>query len=251
MPTGRWMRRLALALLPALLALPLGAGPARAGYQATLDSNESAFEPPCLGWDDPYPEKMLKAATSAYAALGYTARGYSGAGFTRAHVLSRTVSDWGYYVHSHGDNYWHAADGRRYYGFREDGGDCNQAVVYSKDIAAKRDGRPSNLVVMSTCHLGESASTMPGAFGIARRKSEPSEWLGPVFYLGYAGSAYDNDEWTFEQAFWDLLRSGAPAGYAFDTALLGNFTHPFDPNWWGTYVYTGRAGPLPPCDRCL
>lgn len=251
MPSARWSHRLALALLPALLALPLVAGSARAGYQATIDSNESAFEPPCIGWDDPYPEKMLKAAVSAYAALGYTARGYSGTGFTRAHVLARTVNDWGYYVHSHGDNYWHAADGRRYGGFREDGGDCSQAVVYSKDIASKRAGRTSNLVVMSTCHLGESTSTMPGAFGIARTKSEPTEWLGSKFYLGYAGTAYDNDEWTFEQTFWDQLRRGMPAGFAFDTALLGNFTHPFDPNWWGTYAYSGRAGPLPPCDRCL
>ncbi|MCU0484435.1 MAG: hypothetical protein MUC54_09285, partial [Chloroflexi bacterium] len=137
-------RRLALALLPALLALPLAAGGARAAYQATIDSNESAFEPPCIAWDDPYPEKMLKAAVSAYTALGYAARGYTGTAFTRAHVLSRTVADWGYYAHSHGDNYWYAPDGRRWYGFREDSGDCSQAVVYSKEIAAKRAGRQSN-----------------------------------------------------------------------------------------------------------
>ena len=153
MPSARWSRRLALAFMPALLAMGMAAGGASAAYQATIDSNESAFEPPCMGWDDPYPEKMLKAAVSAYTALGYAARGYTGTAFTRAHVLSRTVNDWGYYVHSHGDNYWHSADGRRYGGFREDGGDCAQAVVYSKDIAAKRAGRASNLVEIGRAHV--------------------------------------------------------------------------------------------------
>jgi hypothetical protein len=255
MTPGRWIRRLTAALLAGALAAPLLAaapGPARAGYQGTVASNETAFEPPCLAFDDPYPEKMLKAATAAFTALGYTTRAYTGAAFTRAAYLSRTAGDWGTYVHSHGDSYWHAADARRYSGFREDSGDCSQAVVYSKDIAAKRDGRQANLVVMSTCHLGEDDATMPAAFGISKKKFPEGAWGGPEFYVGYLGAAWDNDEWTFEVAFWDAIGPGYGAGEAFDVAAARVFTHPFDANWWGSYVYTGRAGSLPSgCDLCL
>ncbi len=179
MSPGQWIRRLALPLLAASLAAA-AAGPVQAGYQGTVASNESAFEPPCLSFDDPYPEKMMKAAAAALGALGYDSRSYSGAAFTRASYLARTANDWGTYVHSHGDHYWNAADGRRYAGFREDSGDCSQSVVYSKDIAARRAGRATNLVVMSTCHLGEDTSTMPGAFGIAKKKYGAGSWGGPV-----------------------------------------------------------------------
>jgi hypothetical protein len=251
MSPGRWTRRLALMLLAASLAAP-AAGPVRAAYQGTVASNESAFEPPCLSFDDPYPEKMLKAAAAAFAELGYTSRSYTGSAFTRSAYLGRTANDWGTYVHSHGDNYWHAADSRRYAGFREDSGDCSQAVVYSKDIATKRNSRQSNLVVMSTCHLGESTSTMPGAFAIARKKYAEGSWGGPEFYVGYLGEAWDNDEWEFEVAFWDAIGPGYGAGEAFDVAAAHVFAHEFEANWWGSYVYTGRAGPLPSgCDQCL
>jgi hypothetical protein len=251
MSPGRWIRRLTAVLVAASLTASL-AGPARAGYQGTIASNESAFEPPCLAFDDPYPEKMLKAAASAFAALGYETRSLTGAAFTRAAYLARTANDWGTYVHSHGDHYWHAADGRRYSGFREDSGDCSQSVVYSKDIAGKRAGRQANLVVMSMCHVGEDSSTMPGAFGIAKKKYGSGSWGGPEFFVGYLGAAWDNDEWTFEVAFWDAIGPGYGAGEAFDVAAAQVFSHEFDANWWGSYVYTGRAGPLPSgCDRCL
>ncbi len=175
-----------------------------------------------------------------------------GAAFTRGAYLNRTAIDWGTYVHSHGDHYWHAADGRRYSGFREDAGKCSQAVVYSKDIAAKRAGRQSNLVVMSMCHVGEDASTMPGAFAIAKKKYREGSWGGPEFFVGYLGDAWDNDEWQFEVAFWAAIGPGYGAGEAFDVAAAQVFAHPFTANWWGSYVYTGRAGPLPSgCDRCL
>lgn len=251
MSPGPWNRRLAAALLAAALVIT-AASPASAAYPATIASNESGFEPPCLSFDDPYPEKMLKAATTAFTALGHVTRSLSGAAFTRAAYLTRTANDWGTYVHSHGDHYWYAADGRRYSGFREDSGDCSQAVVYSKDIALKRAGRQSNLVVMSTCHLGEDASTMPGAFGITKRKYGVGTWGGPEFYVGYLGNAWDSDEWIFEVAFWDAIGPGYGAGEAFDVASARIFGHVFDANWWGSYVYTGRAGPLPSgCDKCL
>jgi hypothetical protein len=251
MSPGRWTRRLTFLLLAASLAA-VSAGPARAAYPGSVASNESAFEPPCLGFDDPYPEKMLKAAVTAFKALGYETKSYMGAAFTRAAYLARTAVDWGTYVHSHGDHYWHAGDARRYSGFREDSGDCTQAVVYSRDIAAKRASRQSNLVVMSMCHVGEETSTMPGAFAIAKKKYVEGSWGGPEFFVGYLGDAWDNDEWTFEVAFWDAIGPGYGAGEAFDVAAARVFSHPFEANWWGSYVYTGRAGPLPSgCDRCL
>ena len=252
MSPGRWTRRLTLFLLAASLATA-GIGPARAAdYPASIASNETAFEPPCLSFDDPYPEKMLKAANAALAQLGYGTRTYMGAAFTRGAYLNRSAIDWGTYVHSHGDHYWHAADGRRYSGFREDAGKCSQAVVYSKDIAARRAGRQSNLVVMSMCHVGEDTSTMPGAFGIAKKKYREGSWGGPEFFVGYLGDAWDNDEWQFEVAFWASIGPGYGAGLAFDVAAAQIFSHPFTANWWGSYVYTGRAGPLPSgCDRCL
>ncbi len=254
MSPGRWNRRLMLLILAASLATSAAApgGSARAAYQGTVASNETAFEPPCLAFDDPFPEKMLRAAVTGLTALGYTTRSYTGAAFTRAAYLGRTVNDWGTYVHSHGDHYWLAADGRRYSGFREDSGDCSQAVVYSKDIAAKRAGRQSNLVVMSMCHVGEDVSTMPGAFSIAKKKFGNGSWGGPTFFVGYLGAAWDNDEWEFEVAFWDAIGPGYGAGEAFDVAAAQVFAHPFQANWWGSYVYTGRAGPLSSgCDRCL
>ena len=252
MSPGSWSRRLAAVFLAATLAATAAVGPARAAYQGTVASNESAFEPPCLTFDDPYPEKMQKAAAAAFVELGYTTRSYMGAAFTRAAYLSRTATDWGTYVHSHGDHYWHAADARRYSGFREDSGDCSQGIVYSKDIALKRAGRQSNLVVMSMCHVGETTSTMPAAFGIAKQKFGEGAWGGPEFFVGYLGSAWDNDEWTFEVAFWNSIGPGYGAGEAYDVAAAQVFSHVFDANWWGSYVYTGRAGPLPSgCDKCV
>jgi len=254
MSPGQWNRRLMLLLLAASLATSAAApaASAQAAYQGTVASNETAFEPPCLAFDDPFPEKMQRAAAAGLTALGYATRSYMGAAFTRTAYLARTASDWGTYVHSHGDHYWYAADGRRYAGFREDSGDCSQAVVYSKEIAAKRGGRPSNLVVMSMCHVGEDASTMPGAFAIAKTKFAKGSWGGPEFFVGYLGDAWDNDEWEFEVAFWDAIGPGYGAGEAFDVAAAQVFAHAFDANWWGSYVYTGRAGPLSSgCDRCL
>jgi hypothetical protein len=249
---GRSWRRPIISITPAVLLALLAVGPTRAAYQATLDSNESAFLPPCVDFYDALPAKMLKAAAAAYRNLGYATGSYTTTSFTRAHTLSRTVSDWAYYVHSHGDYYWHATDQRRYSGFREDAGKCSQAVIYSKDIALRRAGRPTNLVVISTCHNAEANTTLPAAFGIPKTKGTVDRF-GPKFYFGYLGTAYDSDEWVFEQRFWDALSTVHSVGEAFDIASLGSFGHTdFAADWWGSYNWYGFAGPLVfDCPRCL
>lgn len=240
-------------LAPPLLSLAMltAAAPAAgAGYQGTVDVNDTAFDPICLGFEDSYPEKMVVAATAAYKRLGYATTSFTGAAFTRAHVLARTPADWAYYVHSHGDRYLNS-DGKRYSGFREDSGDCSQSVVFSKDIAAKRAGRQSNLVIMSTCYLGNADTTMPAAFAIEKSKALALQWNGPEFYVGYLGLAWDSDEWIFEQRFWDALANGRGVGAAFDLALAaGGFGHAFGADWWGSYYWSGRAGPGSTCTNC-
>lgn len=264
MSPGTWTPRLVAALarrallpaavLPAaLLAASLSlvaAGPMTAGYQATVDVNETAFDY-CDGTPNSTPAKMLSAAVSAYGKMGYTTTGYTKTGFTRAHTLSRTVGDWGYFVHSHGDYYLNS-DGHRYTGFREDSGDCSQSVIFSKDIAAKRAGRQSNLVFISTCHAADSNTTLPGAFAIAKTKGSSAGTAGPEFYTGYVGVQWDSDEWLFEQRFWSALTAGSGTGTSFDKAMAGSYGHSdFDADWWGAYYWSGRAGPLTiSCPNC-
>jgi hypothetical protein len=244
----RWWCRLVPPVLSAALLMSGIATVARAAYPASIDVNRSAFNPPCDGDANAIVPKMLKAATAAYAGLGHATTGFTGAAFTRAATLKRTVSDWGYYVHSHGDYYWHAGDGRRYTGFKEDSGDCVQSTIFSKDIKAKRLDRLSNLVFVSTCHSADANTTMPGAFGIAKTKSSSQA----EFYVGYLGVQWDTDEWIFEQRYWNALASGKSVGAAFDIAMLGNFNHAgFDADWWGRYHWSGLAGPLTVCPRCV
>jgi hypothetical protein len=237
----------ALPLLAIAALLGLGTSPTLADYQASADSNVSAFRSPCVGFQDSHPAQMLALALTGLRSLGYTATGYSGAAFTRTAVLAQTVDDFGFYVHSHGDNYWYAPAQRRYNGFREDSGDCRQAVIFSPQIAAARADRFTNLVVISTCHNADPATTLPDAFGIARTKAQAG---GSHFYLGYLGIAYDNDEQAFETAFWAALERGQTVGAAFDLGLLQNFRHPLDADWWGTYGWSGQAGAATVCPRC-
>ena len=77
------------------------AGPVRAAYQATADSNTSAFTFNCIRVNDTYPARMLSSALAGYRNLGYATTGYSGTSFSKGQVLSRTLNDWGYYVRSH------------------------------------------------------------------------------------------------------------------------------------------------------
>jgi hypothetical protein len=206
----------------------------------------------CIGFNDAYPARMLSAALGGYANLGYTTTAYSGTAFSKTQVLSRTLNDWGFYVHSHGDNYAYSGSTRDF-GFREDAGMCSGArIIFARDITAVRHGRTSNLVIMSTCHLGESATTMPGAFAITKTKAGWGAWAGPSFYLGYLGEAWDSDEYAFESRFWSAIGPGYGVGQAFDIARLGSFNVGFAANWYGSYVWTGRAGPLPSgCTSCL
>ena len=250
MRPGRWNRSLAALLAVAALAAPV-ASPVRAAYQATVDSNVTAFSLNCIGINDTFPAKLQAAAVAGYRNLGYATTGFSGAGFTRAHVLSRTTGDWGYYVHSHGDQYGFGS--QRDYGFREDAGLCTNAKpILARDIAAVRRGRQSNLVIMSTCTLGDTGTTMPAAFAIPKTKARSGAWAGPNFYLGYVGETWDSDEFTFESRFWSALGPGLGVGQAFDVAKLGWFNAGFAANWYGSYAWTGRAGPLPTgCTNCL
>ncbi len=252
MGASRWQRFLGPPLALAILGLAVGAGPvAAAGEQATIDVNQTAFNPPCDDDANFIAPKMLDAAVAAYKRLGYGATGFTGAAFTRAHVLARTVDDWGYYVHSHGDLFRHP-DGRRYTGFREDAAKCVGAVVYSKDIKAKRNGRQSNLVFISTCHSADPNTTMPDAFAIEKIKAGQLAWNGPEFYVGYVGLQWDSDEWVFEQRFWDALAAGMGVGAAFDYARKGSFrSATFQADWWGSYVWSGRAGLIGGCPHCV
>ena len=126
-----------------------------------------------------------------------------------------------------------------------------QAVVFSKDIKAKRLGRASNLVFLSTCHGADANTSMPGAFAIEKTKSTGTTSQGSEFYVGYVGVQWDSDEWIFEQRYWNALASGKSVGSAFDIAMLGAFNHPgFDADWWGTYVWSGLAGPWTVCKMC-
>lgn len=246
----RWCRWLAPPLLAPILLLSTTTAVAQAAYPGTVAVNDTAFDPVCLGFEDSWPEKMYAAAAAAYVRLGYATTAMTGTGFTKAAFLARTPGDWGAYVHSHGDRYYNP-DGRYYSGFRDDGGRCSGAVVYSKDIAAKRLGRQSNLVVMSTCFLGEPTTTMPGAFAIEMTKAGQLQWNGPEFYVGYRGEAWDSDEATFEQRFWDRLGTGTGVGAAFDVAYgAGGWRHPFGADWWGSYYWSGRAGPISTCPYC-
>jgi hypothetical protein len=242
---GRWRGAAAAAAIAALLG---SAGPALGAYQGSVYSNWTAFNP-CLGIADSYPDKMRQAALSAFAGLGFASTSFTKTGFTETNVLSRTPSDWAVYVHSHGDFY----DGQA--GFRADGGVCSGSVVHATEIGTRRPStQQTNLVVMSTCHLGENVAknNMPGVYGIEKLKAGSTSWRGPEFYLGYIGTTWDNDQWEFEVLFWDALAAGRSVGSAFDTALAdGSYASAFDADWFGSYTYRGWPGPYSGCSKCL
>lgn len=241
-----WALPAALVLAVALAAATPAV--AQAGYQGSVHSNWTAFNP-CIGISDPYPEKSRKAALAAFVALGFESASYTKDTFTKSKFLSRTQADWAVFVHSHGDFY----GGKP--GFRADGGACSGAIVSSADIATKRAStKQTNLVIMSTCHLGENVAKndMPLVYGIEKLKAGATGWRGPEFYLGYIGTVWDNDMWEFESIFWDRLRGGASVGRAFDVALgTGRFVNRFNADWWGSYTYLGWPGPYSSCSKCL
>ena len=247
----RW-RRLVLLCLTANLALGMSAGPASAAYQASVYDNKTAFTT-CAGINTTIPQQLRALAVDGFRYMLYAPSAFEATTFTAATVLSRVANDQGFYVHSHGDRYTAG------WGFREDRGSCTQGIVTANQIMSLRTLAPStavksaNVVIASTCHLGESASTFPGAFGIekARSTSDGTNYQGPRFFLGYVGTAWTSDMLTFETWFWKYVKTGHGLGESFGLALrnapMSGLTVP---NWWGTYTYSGVPIPSTPCTRC-
>ena len=249
------MKRAKALLVSALLAISSlsATAPSAAALQGSTWSNSDAFASRCLGFTDRYPQLMYDQASAQYAKLGYASlSGAIGPAFTRSAFLDEVYYDFAVYVHSHGDNYW-AASGRPAIdsGFMQDPGStrCNSSsdIVRSSAIKTATKGAPYFLVIMSTCYLGASASTMPDAFQVGKTKTSTDH----KFYLGYATSTYDSSAYRFEGAFFSYLTGGTPhtrtASAAFAYAQsIGGYTipdaaDPFTPNWWGNPNYDGTA----------
>ena len=181
------------AMVPPLLGLPRSSSPrsrrsrpgrSRRATRRSRTRTRPPSNPPCMGWDDPHPERMLTLADERIGRprlrRATATRAAPSPGPTS---LGRTPSDWGYYVHSHGDYYLDPDGQRRYTGFREDSGDCVQSVVYSKDIKAKRAGRAEQPRRSSRPASSANANTtMPDAFAIAKTKAKELTGTGPEFY---------------------------------------------------------------------
>ena len=130
-------------------------------------------------------------------------------------------------------------------------GNCNsfsRDAIRSSGIKAATYGTFYNLVIMSTCKLGSSASTMPGAFQIEKIKSSTER----EFYLGYVYLTYDSAAFRFEKAMWSYL-NGAPnhqrtlyQAFTYAASIGGypvpNSANPFQANWWGNPNYNGTPG---------
>ena len=209
---------------------------------AAVFANRTAFAEACTGTANAFPDRLAREARTALAALGWEVGGAVGPTFTRRAVVAGASSG-AFYVHSHGDLYWDSKSSSRAGGFRADAGLCLGApIVLPSEITAMRRGTPAaSLVYISSCHNGERASRLPGAFGIAQRKAqgvnEPDS-----FYVGYIGTAWQGAALRFERAFWRALIDGATAGAAFDRALLSahNPKH-LTPEWWGGYGHLPHA----------
>jgi hypothetical protein len=222
-------------LLAASLAAPLAVTPSST---ATVLTNRTAFNQPCVGFTSTAPDRLAAQASGALRALGWSVDQVVGPQFNQSEALRQIAPVGALYVHSHGDHYWDTATGKRSSGFRVDAGNCSNAptVIAPEILAVRPSATPLILAVISTCHNGERASKLPAAFGIAMKKVSPGS-LGPrSFYLGYAGVAWVRGILRFEQHFWRALRRGLPAGAAFDHGLLSGFS-PADltPEWWGNY----------------
>ena len=246
------MKRAQKLLVSVLLAVStLGAMAQGAlAYDVGVWSNSNAFTSRCLGFTDTYPKQLYSLARTQMTALSYDpVDGALGAGFTRAAFLNAVRPDWAVYVHSHGDNYKAASGSGIDSAFLQDPGatacaDYKVDAVRASTIKATTYPVPYNLVIMSTCYLGASSSTMPGAFQIEKVKNS-IDW---EFYLGYVNSTYDSDALRFEKAFWSYLvgSSNHTAYQAFSYAVgIGGYSapdaaDPFQTNWWGNPNYNGR-----------
>ncbi len=218
-------------------------------------SNSDAFSVTCLGFTDTYPQQLYSLTMAQLPKLGYApVNGHLGPGFTKSAFLGQVLADYAVYAHTHGDNYW-AASGRPNVdsGILQDpgSGKCNSAsrdMIRSSAIKAATGGTAYNLVIMSTCKLGSSASTMPEAFQIEKTKSSTQR----EFYLGYVNLTYDSSALRFEKAFWSYLNGDlfrlrtAYQAFAYASSIGGydypDAANPFQANWWGNPNYNGTPG---------
>jgi hypothetical protein len=255
------MKRAATLAVSLALAVSLSgaaAAPA-AAYTAHVWSNANAFARQCLGFTDNYPKLHYNLNVSQLAKLGFgPVQGALGAGFTGSAFLSNVFSDYAVYVHSHGDNYWASSGAPKVdSGFMQDPGvgDCNRSsdIVRSSAIKAKTQGTTYNIVIMSTCMLGSSSSTMPAAFQIEKTRVSTD----PEFYLGYPVHAWDSASYRFESAFWSYVNGGIGTrtlsqAFAYASALGGypgvSASEPFKASWWGNPNYVGK--PTQPALEC-
>jgi hypothetical protein len=251
------MRRAKTLLVSILLAVSaLGATAQGAfAFRGDVWSNSNAFSRNCLGFTDTYPQQMYSLNTAQMAALGYSPVGGAlGSAFTRSAFLGNVFYDYAVYAHTHGDNYWASSGAPNVDSaiLQDPGtGKCNsfsRDAIRSSAIKAATYGTFYNLVIMSTCKLGSSASTMPGAFQIEKTKSSPER----EFYLGYVYLTYDSAAFRFEKALWSYL-NGAPnhqrtlyQAFTYAASIGGypvpNSANPFQANWWGNRNYNGTPG---------
>jgi hypothetical protein len=234
----------------------LGAtAPQAAARTGDVWSNSDAFKTACVGFNNTYPSQMYSMARTQLALLGYSPiSGALGPSFTRSAFLNHVFYDYAVYAHTHGDNYWAASGYPKVdSGILQDPGTgrCNSNtldMIRSSAIKAATMGTPYNLVVMSTCYLGSSSSTMPAAFQIEKVKTSSQR----EFYLGYTYSTYDSSALKFEQAFFSYLNGGTNhnrtvyQAFTYAMSIGGysspNSSNPFSPNWWGNPNYNGTAG---------
>jgi hypothetical protein len=242
------MKRASMCLVSiavALGALGAGAAPA-AAYNAHIWTNSDAFTLRCLGVRDTYPSLSYNLARKQYAWLGYDVLGGAiGPSFTRSAVLGSVGVDYGFYVHSHGDNYRSSSGIDS--GFLQDPGTtrCNSTadIIRASSIRAAASP-PYTLVMMSTCFLGSSTSTMPAAFYIEKVKTATQF----EFFLGYVGETWDSAQYRFESYFWSYMNGSTPGGRRLSDAFryatgVGGYpavgSTAFQANWWGNPTSNG------------
>lgn len=252
-----FMWLVSMAVAASTVAAP---GQATAAYDAHVWSNSDAFKVACLGVNDTYPQQLYSLTVTQLGKLGFgPVSGALGPGFTRAAVLGSVLNDWAVYVHSHGDNYWAASGAPNIdSGFLQDpgSGKCNSSgkdIVRSSSIKAATHGSFYNIVIMSTCMLGSSSSTMPAAFQIEKTKKATDY----EFYLGYVYHTWDSSSLRFEKALWSYINGGTAgsrtlaAAFAYASGIGGyeavSSSEPFQANWWGDPYYSGT--PLRPVAR--
>jgi hypothetical protein len=225
---------------------------------SSVYSNITAFAGSCDGTYDTYSSQLYNLTISGFRKLGYSPSGYTGTSFTKSKVLDSVDTDKAFYVHSHGD-YYGSNDTQ---GFRVDAGYCSGApIVYSTDVDSHRGSTPAQVVILSTCYLGENPPSgtnqlsMAEAFGIPQVQDLVTEW---AWYMGYKKEPYTSDELEFESYFWNKIQGYAYYGLtnAFQAARAHiSFSTPPgmstpSPMWYGNPNYTGWYDTSGGCPNC-